>query len=95
MSRKRMSPPLKSSFLQVYMALKSLPNQEVVGLVTTGGIKFEARAGSTRDNRIYIGLPHNNRIYQDDWGFMTNSMGQDGQRIGHYARPLDEWCHNR
>jgi len=92
MSRRQMSPPPQCSFAEVYNALKRMPNQQVDSLITTGGVKFSAKAGLTRDGREYIGLPHGNRIYQDDWGFMTNRMGEDGQRIGHYARPLDEWC---
>ena len=51
-------------------------------------------ADVTRDGREFINLPHNNRIYEGDWGYTTNSMGKDGQRIGQYARPLDDWCDN-
>jgi hypothetical protein len=69
-----------------------MPNYTVYGLKTTGGVLFEAKALRTRDGRRFIALPHNNRIYEHDWGFVTNHMGRDGQRIGHYARPLDEWC---
>ena len=95
MARRQMSPPLKCSFAQVYAAVKAMTNRQVAGLVTTGGVQFDAGADVTRDGREFINLPHNNRIYQADWGFMTNSMGKDGQRIGHYARPLDEWCLSR
>jgi len=52
---------------------------------------FEAEAKLARDGRRFISLPHNNRIYQNDWGYMANSMGNDGQRIGQYSVPLDEW----
>jgi len=36
--------------------------------------------------------PHNNRIYENDWGYRSNSMGKDGQRIGHYSIPIDDWA---
>ena len=92
MSPKSMTPSPNCTFADVYSALQRMPNQEVSGLHTTGGVEFSAKADLARDGRKYIGLPHNNRIYRDDWGFMTNHMGEDGQRIGHYARPLDDWC---
>ncbi len=92
MSRKQITPSLICSFAQVYAAIKSAPNHRVEGLKTTGGVQFEATAKITGDGREFIELPHNNRIYKTDWGFMVNDMGKDGQRIGHYARPLDEWC---
>jgi hypothetical protein len=91
MERRQMSPPLKCSFSIVYNAIKAMPNHRVHGLVTTGGVQFDVEANVTRDGREFIDLPHNNRIYQGDWGFQTNNMGKDGQRIGQYARPLDEW----
>ncbi len=40
----------------------------------------------------FISLPHNNRIYENDWGYRSNSMGKDGQRIGHYSIPIDDWA---
>jgi len=93
MTRNQLDPPLKCTFGQVYNALKLQPEETVTGLKTTGkGIQFSATADVTRDGRIFINLPHNNRIYEGDWGYSTNSMGKDGQRIGQYARPLDEWC---
>ena len=92
MSRKPMDPPLQCPFDQIYQAIQNLPSQRVIGLVTTGGVSFEAKASVTRDGRKFINLPHSNRIYRDDWGFRNNRMGKDGQRIGQYARPLDEWC---
>ena len=60
-------------------------------MTTTGGVNFVAEAKTTRDNRRFISLPHNNRIYEDDWGFRTNCMGKDGQGIGQCAVPLDNW----
>jgi len=96
MNRNQMQPPLKCSFWQVYHALEKLSGNTVDGLRTTGkGVKFSATASVTRDGREFINLPHNNRIYEGDWGYTTNSMGKDGQRIGQYARPLDEWCEKR
>ena len=95
MPRRQMSPPVKCSFAEIISALKIMPNHRVGGLHTSGGVEFTAEAGLTRDGREFVKLPHNNRIYVGDWGFRTNSMGEDGQRIGHYARPLDEWCSSR
>jgi len=99
MTRNQMDPLLKCTFSQVYNTLKRLPGETVEGLRTTGkgikkGIKFSATADVTLDGREFINLPHNNRIYEGDWGYTTNSMGKDGQRIGQYARPLDDWCDN-
>ena len=91
MPQRPMDPAPQFTFLEVYRNIASLPNHQVTGLRTTGGVPFEAEAKVTGDGRNFISLPHNNRIYAEDWGYMTNSMGQDGQRIGHYARPLDEW----
>jgi hypothetical protein len=79
----------------VYSTLAELPEQAVDNLETTGGVPFRAEARVTQDGRQFIGLPHGNRIYADDWGSTTNSFGKDGQRIGHYAQPLDEWCSER
>ncbi len=84
--------PLKCSFSQVYDTIVARPHREIADLRTTGGVAFGAQALKAQDGRKYIALPHSNRIYQADWGYTTNHMGKDGQRIGHYARPLDEWC---
>lgn len=92
MPRRQMNPPLKCSFAQVYDAIAASPDQSITGLSTTGGVVFRAQALKAQDGRKYIALPHNNRIYQPDWGYTTDHMGKEGQRIGHYARPLDEWC---
>jgi hypothetical protein len=43
----------------------------------------------TRDNKAVITLPHNNRIYENDWGYYFNGMGKDGQRIGQYSIPIN------
>ena len=91
MRRKQIDPPLNSTFNEVYRTILSQPGAQTPGLITTGGVPFVAEAKKTRDGRKFISLPHSNRIYKNDWGYMTNSMGKDGQRIGHYSMPLDEW----
>ena len=48
--------------------------------------KFSEKVGK------FISLPDNIRIYQKDWGFRNNHFGTEGQRIGQYSRPLDDWC---
>jgi hypothetical protein len=88
-------PPLKMTFNDVYMAIKSQPNSFSPDLKTTGGVTFAAEAALTRDGRRFISLPHNNRIYENDWGYRSNSMGKDGQRIAHYSIPLDEWAFHK
>lgn len=88
-------PPLKMAFNDVYMAIKSQPNSFSPDLKTTGGVIFAAEAALTRDGRRFISLPHNNRIYENDWGYRSNSMGKDGQRIAHYSIPLDEWAFHK
>jgi hypothetical protein len=93
MNRRPIDPPLACSFRKVFIELSKQPLKSVSGLRTTGkGVVFEAKANTTGDGRDFIDLPHNNRIYEGDWGFQTNSMGKDGQRIGQYARPIDDWC---
>lgn len=89
--RKTINPPLKLIFSQVYQAIIRHGGQTPV-LLTTGGVQFVAKAKQTRDGRVFISLPHNNRIYADDWGYRTNSMGKNGQWIAHYSVPLDEWA---
>jgi hypothetical protein len=91
MPRHLLSPPLKSTFERTYEALGQQPNKRTPELVTTGGVRFVAEAKETTDSRRFVSLPHSNRIYEEDWGFTANSMGKDGQRIGQYAVPLDEW----
>jgi hypothetical protein len=92
MERRFIDPPLTSTFTDVYDAIGSQPDKKTPRLITTGGIPFEAEARLARDGRRFISLPHNNRIYETDWGFMSNGMGKDGQRIGHYSVPLDNWA---
>jgi hypothetical protein len=91
MPRHPLSPPLKSTFERVYQAIAQQPNDHTPELVTTGGVRFVAEAKEATDGRRFVSLPHSNRIYEEDWGFTANSMGKDGQRIGQYAVPLDEW----
>jgi len=95
MPRRPMDPTPVNSFALVYDRINSVPGSRIDGLVTTGGVGFSAEASVARDGRKFIALPHNNRIYEQDWGFSTNSMGKGGQWIGHYARPLDDWCSER
>lgn len=76
---------IQTTFQEIYSFIEGLPGSKISNLLTTGGVIFEASAKITRDGRKYISLPHNNRIYKDDWGYRYNSMGKDGQRIGHYS----------
>ena len=92
MSRIRVSPPLESTFSDVYLRIATQPDQRTPPLRTTGDVEFVAEAKATRDGRRFISLPHKNRIYEHDWGYTSNSMGKDGQRIGHYSAPLDDWA---
>jgi len=92
MPRDLINPPLTKTFNDVYEAIKAQPAAQTHGLVTTGGVPFSAEAKITQDGRRFISLPHNNRIYEGDWGYMTNSMGNDGQRIGQYSVPLNQWA---
>lgn len=90
--RPLVDPPLKCTFEQMYECMKNLPNKKITNLQTTRGIVFEAMAAESVEVGIFIQLPHNNRIYPCCWGNQTNHMGKDGQRIGQYSRPLDQWC---
>lgn len=92
MPRHPLSPPLQSTFENVYLAVARQPNRRTPELVTTGGGRFVAEAKETTDGRRFVFLPHSNRIYEEDWGFTANKMGKDGQRIGQYAVPLDKWA---
>jgi len=93
-NRRLMQPQPVCSFAQVFSAIWSRPQKMVTGLMTTGGVDFEAEARHSQRVGSFIALPHNNRIYPCCWGNTTNHMGkrEEGQRIGQYARPLDEWC---
>lgn len=90
MKRTLIHPPLKMSFDDVYKIISKQPESQTPELMTTGGVPFVAEAQSTQDGRRFISLPHNNRIYENDWGYRSNSMGKDGQRIGHYSKPIDD-----
>jgi hypothetical protein len=92
MARNAVSPPLELTFDRVYQLVAACAGQRTPPLQTTGGVQFVAQASVARDGRRFISLPHNNRIYEHDWGYSSNSMGKDGQRIGHYSAPLDEWA---
>jgi hypothetical protein len=89
--RKLIDPPLENDFKTVFEKLRKQSDRKSPELVTTGGTRFEASAETTLDERIFIQLPHSNRIYEGDWGYHTNSMGEDGQRIGHYSKALNDW----
>jgi hypothetical protein len=91
MARHLLSPPLKSTFECVFQVIAQQPNKRSPELITTGGVRFVAEVKETTDGRQFVSLPHSNRIYKEDWGFTANSMGKEGQRIGQYAVPLDEW----
>jgi hypothetical protein len=92
MPRHPINPPPTLSFDDACRAITRWPGQRTPELRTTGGVSFVAEAAVTTDGRRFISLPHNNRIYEADWGYRTNSMGKDGQRIGQYSVPLDEWA---
>jgi hypothetical protein len=91
MKRRLINPSLQNNFDSVFAKLSREPNSLSPQLATTGNVIFVAEAKTTRDGRPFISLPHNNRIYKGDWGYRTNSMGKDGQWIGQYAIPLDNW----
>ncbi|MBA7666753.1 hypothetical protein ES703_74834 [subsurface metagenome] len=93
-NRPIMNPEPQSSFDQVFNAISSLPNKTISRLLTTGGVTFKAEAKTSSKLGNFIQLPHNNRIYPCCWGNSSNHMGKDGQRIGQYARSLDEWYQN-
>jgi hypothetical protein len=88
MGRQRIEE-IKTSFEQIFKFIMSKPDRTLSGLVTTGNVPFSCQAKKTRDNRAVITLPHNNRIYENDWGYYFNGMGKDGQRIGQYSIPIN------
>jgi hypothetical protein len=92
MERPLIHPPLKMSFHDVYNAIYKQPKSQTPELFTTGGVPFIAEVKCARDGRRFISLPHNNRIYENNWGYRSNSTGKDGQRIGHYSKPIDDWA---
>jgi hypothetical protein len=91
MLRDLIKPSLTQPFDEIYQTIASQPSQKTPTLVTTGGVPFVAEAKVAQDGRRFISLPHNNRIYEGDWGYKVNSMGKDGQRIAQYSVPLDQW----
>ena len=92
MGRRQIEPNLMLPFDQVFQIISRQPDGRTPQLQTTGGVNFLAEAKVTRDGRPYIALPHSNRIYASDWGYQSNAMGRDGQRIGQYSVPLDFWA---
>jgi len=96
-SRSLMKPPPVCTFEQVFEEMLAQPDARVMDLVTTGGVVFDAQAKDSPRVGRFISLPHNNRIYPCCWGNTTNHMGkgEEGQRIGQYARPLAEWCQSQ
>lgn len=91
MTRTLIDPPLDVSFDFAYQAILSQPNQQTPALETTGGVIFIAEAATAKDGRRFIKLPHDNRIYENDWGYSSNHMGIEGQRIAQYSIPLSIW----
>ncbi len=95
MPRTLINPPLRFSFDQAFDFIQSMENQRTPELETTGGVVFFAEAATTEDGRRFIKLPHNNRIYEIDWGYSSNHMGNDGQRISQYSIPICNWLSSR
>jgi len=91
MERTKIDPQLQNSFNEVFESIFCLHGKSTPKLFTTGGVPFEAEAKLAKDSRRFISLPHNNRIYEHDWGYMSNMMGKVGQRIGQYSVPIDRW----
>ena len=82
-----------NTFDDVFKIIQIQPENRTPVLRSTGKhVCFSAEAKYTQDGRRFIALPHNNRIYEHDWGYSTNSMGKTGQRIGQYSIPIDEWA---
>ena len=90
--RPRMQPQPVCDFDKVFEAISSQPQKKVTELKTTGGLNFIAEAVTSPNVGQFILLTHGNRIYPCCWGNTNNHMGKEGQRIGQYARPIDEWC---
>lgn len=81
MGRKKIEPPLQNTFDHVYATLLKQPEYSTPVLSSTGGVEFIAKAKKAKDGRLFIDLPHSNRIYSYDWDYRTNSMGKDGQEL--------------
>jgi hypothetical protein len=92
MTRALIHPPLRLSFDDVFEVISKQPKSQTPELLTTGHVLFVAQAKRALDGRRFISLPHSNRIYEDDWGYRSNGMGKDGQRIGQYAISIDVWA---
>lgn len=92
MERSLVHPPLSLNFDYVYEKILKQPKSMTPELRTTGGAPFVAEAKHSRDGRRFVSLPLNNRIYEGDWGYYSNSMGKNGQRIGQYSKPIDDWA---
>ncbi len=80
---------IESSFSDIYEFINEQPQATLTGMLTTGGVSFSCEAKTTKDGRKFIMLPHNNRIYESDWGYYFNDMGKTGQRIGQYSIPIN------
>jgi len=78
MPRILIDPPLLNDFDTVFDLISNQIGQTTPNLPTTGNneVYFQASRKVTRDGRQFISLPHNNRIYENDWGFQSNSMGK-------------------
>lgn len=91
-NRPLMKPQPACNFDEVFETISLQPQKTICGLKTTGGVDFIAQSKTSHNKGQFILLPHNNRIYRCCWGNTNNHMGKEGQRVGHYTRPLDEWC---
>lgn len=89
MGRQRIEE-IQTDFDQIFEFIVGSPDATLSDLMSTGNTPFSCQAKRTRDNRKFISLPHNNRIYKNDWGYYFNDMGKDGQRIGQYSIPINQ-----
>ncbi len=90
--RKLIKQALNCTFDQVYECLLNSQDKMVTNLKTSRENTFFAIAAESSEVGKFIQLPQKNRIYPCCWGNQTNHMGKDGQRIGQYSIPLDQWC---
>ena len=97
MPRRQIAPALKVKFDYAFNTIWELPNGNSPNLKTTRGmVVFAAKANFAKDGRKFIDLPHNNRIYKQDWNYRSNHMGnEDGQWVGQYAVPLSDWLYKQ
>ena len=84
--------PPQWNFERACATIAAQPARRTPQLETTGGKPFPAEAKVAKDGRRFICLPHDNRIYESDWGTRHQQYGKDGQRIGHYSVPIDDWA---